>query len=178
MPIHLRHALGEQILQGLLNGLAFCLLAYSLIQWVTQRDRMFGFYALVVLGSAGLLLQFFGIGPQYLWPNNPGWTALRPSSRADGAGPGRSFSRPHTGWRQPQRPVCAHHARGCRHHGSGASPWLGWLSIALGGTFMSLAGALPSLISLPAALARVRQKDLPIGATLLVAWVASASLPV
>ena len=51
MPIHLRHALGEQILQGLLNGLAFCLLAYSLIQWVTQRDRMFGLYALVVLGQ-------------------------------------------------------------------------------------------------------------------------------
>ena len=71
MPIHLRHALGEQILQGLLNGLAFCLLAYSLIQWATQRDRMFGFYALVVLGSAGFSLQFFGIGPQYLWPNNP-----------------------------------------------------------------------------------------------------------
>lgn len=71
MPIHLRQALREQMLQGLLNGLAFCLFAYSLIQWVTQRDRMFGFYALVVLGSAGFSLQFFGVGPQYLWPDNP-----------------------------------------------------------------------------------------------------------
>lgn len=71
MPQHMRQALGEQMLQGLLNGLAFCLLAYSLIQWVTQREHMFGFYALVVLGSAVFSLQFFGIGPQYLWPGNP-----------------------------------------------------------------------------------------------------------
>ncbi len=47
----------------------------------------------------------------------------------------------------------------------------GWLSVAAAIAFMSLAGALPSLISLPIAIARVRQKD-PIGATLLMAWIA------
>ena len=35
--------------------------------------------------------------------------------------------------------------------------------------FMSLVGPLPSLLSIPAALRRVREKD-PIGTTLLVAW--------
>lgn len=173
MPIHLRHALGEQILQGLLNGLAFCLLAYSLIQWVTQRDRMFGFYALVVLGSAGFSLQFFGIGPQYLWPNNP-WMDLHSGPAAGLMALTGSFlflghtlagDNPNGRYARTMRVGAGITAAVC------IALVLGWLSVSFAIAFMSLAGALPSLISLPAALARVRQKD-PIGATLLVAWVA------
>ena len=173
MPIHLRHALGEQILQGLLNGLAFCLLAYSLIQWVTQRDRMFGFYALVVLGSAGFSLQFFGIGPQYLWPNNP-WMDMHSGPAAGLMALTGSFlflghtlagDNPNGRYARTMRVGAGITAAVC------IAFVLGWLSVPFAIAFMSLAGALPSLISLPAALARVRQKD-PIGATLLVAWVA------
>lgn len=173
MPIRLRHALGEQILQGLLNGLAFCLLAYSLIQWVTQRDRMFGFYALVVLGSAGFSLQFFGIGPQYLWPNNPwmdrysgpvaGLMALTGSFLF--LGHTLAGDNPNGRYARTMRVGAGITAAVC------IALVLGWLSVPFAIAFMSLAGALPSFISLPAALARVRQKD-PIGATLLVAWVA------
>jgi len=173
MPHHMRHALGEQMLQGLLNGLAFCLLAYSLIQWVTQRDRMFGFYALVVLGSAGFSLQFFGIGPQYLWPGNPwmdrysgpaaGLTALAGSflflghTLADNTQSSR-YARTMRAGAVITAAVCA-------------ALMLGGLSVPIAIAFMSLAGPLPSLISLPAAIARVRQKD-PIGTTLLAAWIA------
>ena len=173
MPIHLRHALGEQILQGLLNGLAFCLLAYSLIQWVTQRDRMFGFYALLVLGSAGFSLQFFGIGPQYLWPNNP-WMDRYSGPAAGLIALTGSFlflghmlagDNPNGRYARTMRVGAGITAAVC------IALVLGWLSVPFAIAFMSLAGALPSLISLPAALARVRQKD-PIGATLLVAWVA------
>ena len=173
MPIHLRHALGEQILQGLLNGLAFCLLAYSLIQWVTQRDRMFAFYALVVLGSAGFSLQFFGIGPQYLWPNNP-WMDMHSGPAAGLMALTGSFlflghtlagDNPNGRYARTMRVGAGITAAVC------IALVLGWLSVPFAIAFMSLAGALPSLISLPAALARVRQKD-PIGATLLVAWVA------
>ena len=173
MPIHLRHALGEQILQGLLNGLAFCLLAYSLIQWVTQRDRMFGFYALVVLGSAGFSLQFFGIGPQYLWPNNP-WMDMHSGPAAGLMALTGSFlflghtlagDNPNGRYARTMRVGAGITAAVC------IALVLGWLSVPFAIAFMSLAGALPSFISLPAALARVRQKD-PIGATLLVAWVA------
>lgn len=173
MPIHLRHALGEQILQGLLNGLAFCLLAYSLIQWVTQRDRMFGFYALVVLGSAGFSLQFFGIGPQYLWPNNP-WMD-RYSGPAAGLmaltgsflflGHTLAGDNPNSRYARTMRVGAGITAAVC------IALVLGWLTVPFAIAFMSLAGALPSFISLPAALARVRQKD-PIGTTLLVAWIA------
>ena len=178
MPIHLRHALGEQILQGLLNGLAFCLLAYSLIQWVTQRDRMFGFYALVVLGSAGFSLQFFGIGPQYLWPNNP-WMDMHSGPAAGLMALTGSFlflghtlagDNPNGRYARTMRVGAGITAAVC------IALVLGWLSVPFAIAFMSLAGALPSLISLPAALARVRQKD-PIGATLLLAGSPSASLP-
>ena len=173
MPIHLRHALGEQILQGLLNGLAFCLLAYSLIQWVTQRDRMFGFYALVVLGSAGFSLQFFGIGPQYLWPNNP-WMDRYSGPAAGLIALTGSFlflghmlagDNPNSRYARTMRVGASITAAVC------IALVLGWLTVPFAIAFMSLAGALPSFISLPAALARVRQKD-PIGTTLLVAWVA------
>jgi len=173
MPIHLRQALREQMLQGLLNGLAFCLFAYSLIQWVTQRDRMFGFYALVVLGSAGFSLQFFGVGPQYLWPDNPwmdrysgpaaGLMALAGSflflgHTLAGDTPGSRYARTMRVGAAVTAAVCI-------------ALVVGWLTVPLAIAFMSLAGALPSLISLPAAMARVRHKD-PIGATLLVAWIA------
>ena len=173
MPIHLRQAMREQMLQGLLNGLAFCLFAYSLIQWVTQRDRMFGFYALVVLGSAGFSLQFFGVGPQYLWPDNPwmdrysgpaaGLMALAGSflflgHTLAGDTPGSRYARTMRVGAAVTAAVCI-------------ALVVGWLTVPLAIAFMSLAGALPSLISLPAAMARVRHKD-PIGATLLVAWIA------
>jgi len=173
MPHHMRQALGEQMLQGLLNGLAFCLLAYSLIQWVTQRDPMFGFYALVVLGSAGFSLQFFGIGPQYLWPGNPwmdrysgpaaGLIALAGSflflgNTLAGNAPGSRYAR-------TMRVGAAITAGVC------VAVVIGWLSVPIAIAFLSLAAPLPSLFSLPAALTRVRQKD-PIGATLLVAWIA------
>ncbi len=173
MPQYMRQALGEQMLQGLLNGLAFCLLAYSLIQWVTQRDRMFGFYALVVLGSAGFSLQVFGIGPQYLWPDNL-WMN-RHSGPAAGlmALVGSFLFLSHTlsdttqssRYARTMRAGAAITAVVC------AALLLGLLSVPLAIAFMSLAGPLPSVISLPAAIARVRQKD-PIGATLLAAWVA------
>ena len=152
MPIHLRHALGEQILQGLLNGLAFCLLAYSLIQWVTQRDRMFGFYALLVLGSAGFSLQFFGIGPQYLWPNNP-WMDRYSGPAAGLIALTGSFlflghmlagDNPNSRYARTMRVGASITAAVC------IALVLGWLSVPFAIAFMSLAGALPSFILKPA----------------------------
>lgn len=173
MPIHMRQALGEQMLQGLLNGLAFCLLMYSLIQWVTQREHMFGFYALVVLGSAGFSLQFFGIGPQYLWPGNP-WMDRYSGLIAGLVALAGSFL--FLGHTLADNTQSSRYARTMRVGAAitavvCAAVVLGVLSVPIAIAFMSLAGPLPSIISLPAAIARVRQKD-PIGATLLAAWIA------
>ena len=172
MPYQMHQALREQMLQGLLNGLALCLLVYSLVQWVTQREHLFGFYALVVLGSAGFSMQFFGIGDQFLWPGNlwmsrhagvvAGLIALAGSFLFLGAALAHN---PRSRYARAMRAGAAITAMVC------VAVALGWLSIPIAIAFMSLVGPLPSLISVPAAIARVRQKD-PIGATLLVAWIA------
>lgn len=173
MPSQLHHALRDQMLQGLLNGLALFLLAYSLIQWITQRDRLFAFYALVVIGSAGFSLQFFGIGAQFLWPDNPwmarhggvaaGLTALAGSFLF--LGHALSDSRRPTRYARIMRWGAAITGTLC------VAMMLGWVSVPIAIAFMSLVGPLPSVLSVPAALALVRKKD-AIGATLLVAWVA------
>lgn len=171
-PQHMREVLREQMLQGLLNGLALCLLIYSLAQWATQRDRLFGFYALVVLGSAGFSLQFFGIGAQYLWTGNAwmgrnaglvaGLLALAGSFLFLGAALADTRSRLY---------ALAMRVGGAITLAVCAGVALGVVSPAIAVAFMSLVGPAPSIISLPAAIARVRQKD-PIGATLLAAWIA------
>jgi diguanylate cyclase len=63
-------ALHEQMLQGLLTGLALCLLIYSLANWATLREVLFLKYALLVSGSLLFSLLQFGVGGQYVWPDN------------------------------------------------------------------------------------------------------------
>lgn len=64
-------AMNEQMLQGILTGVALCLLIYSLAQWVNLRDVLFIQYALLLMGSLLFSLHLFGLGTQYLWRNNP-----------------------------------------------------------------------------------------------------------
>ena len=68
-------ALQEQMLQGLLTGLALCLLIYSLANWATLREVLFLKYALLVAGSLLFSLLQFGVGAQYVWPDNA-WIEL------------------------------------------------------------------------------------------------------
>lgn len=173
MPHGLYRALREQMLQGLLTGLAFCLLVYSLIQWASQRERLFAYYALVVLGSTGFSIQFFGIGAQFLWPGNQ-WMAAHAGIASGLLALTGSFlflnytlAGPSTSGRY-QRVM---------HAGAAVTMLvcLAYLADVLaprGATaFMSLVGPLPSILSIPMALRRVRERD-PIGTTLLFAWLA------
>jgi diguanylate cyclase (GGDEF)-like protein len=80
LPLSLRtpedftaHESQGQILQGLIAGLALCMLIYSLAHWVSLRDRSFIDYALMLGGNLVFTLAQFGIGGQYLWPD---WPAL------------------------------------------------------------------------------------------------------
>ncbi len=57
----------EQMLQGLLIGVALCLILYSLGQYASTRERLFGKYALLVFGSLSFTLLQLGIGAQYVW---------------------------------------------------------------------------------------------------------------
>ncbi|MYM67140.1 response regulator [Pseudoduganella sp. FT55W] len=68
-------ALNEQMLQGVLTGLSLCLLLYSLAQWATLREPLYGKFALLVLGTTLFSVEFFGLGHQYLW-NNSAWMSI------------------------------------------------------------------------------------------------------
>jgi diguanylate cyclase (GGDEF)-like protein len=68
-------ALDEQMLQGLLTGLALCLLIYSLAQWITLKEHLFVKYAILIFGGLLFTTLQFGIGSQYLWHGNP-WIEL------------------------------------------------------------------------------------------------------
>jgi len=170
-PYRSHLALREQMLQGLLNGLAFFLLVYSLIQWAVQRDRLFAYYALVVLGSAGFSLQFFGIGAQFLWPGNV-WVEGHGATIAGFVALVGSFlflshalaaDAPLSRYMRVMKLGAAVSALLCVAH------MLDMVGTRMTTVFMSLLGPLPSIFSIPAALRRLRRRD-PIGATLLVAW--------
>ncbi len=67
-------ALNEQMLQGLLLGLSMCLLLYSLAQWISLREPLFGKFALLVGGTTMFSVELFGLGQQYLWSQHPWMT--------------------------------------------------------------------------------------------------------
>jgi diguanylate cyclase len=62
--------LREQLLQGLLIGIALCLIFYSLGQYASTREALFAKYALLVAGSGWFTLLQLGIGQQFVWRDN------------------------------------------------------------------------------------------------------------
>lgn len=71
----LGRAVNEQMLQGVLTGLALCLIFYSMAQWYSLREPLFIQYALLTSGSLLYSLHFFGVGQQYLWGHSPWLTS-------------------------------------------------------------------------------------------------------
>ena len=63
------------MLQGVLTGLALCLIFYSMAQWYSLREPLFIQYALLTSGSLLYSLHFFGVGQQYLWGHSPWLTS-------------------------------------------------------------------------------------------------------
>lgn len=69
----MRYELQVQLVQGVIVGLALCMLMYSLAHWFSLRDAVFLDYALLLAGNSLFGLTYFGIGPLWLWPE---WPAL------------------------------------------------------------------------------------------------------
>ncbi len=59
------------LVQGLMLGVVWCFLTISLVQWWMLRDAVYLWYALSLIGSGSFFLSFFGVGPQFLWPDLP-----------------------------------------------------------------------------------------------------------
>lgn len=163
---------GEQMLQGLLTGLALCLLVYSLGQWLILRDLLYGKYALLITGSLLFSLLHFGIGAQYVWGKWP-WVETHMSGLSAMIAATGSF-------------LFYEHAM----RGPELKPWLGrlmkwgavstactglafaldFITIQTVTTITSTVGLAPALLTAPAALTRARHGD-PMGGWFFVAWI-------
>jgi diguanylate cyclase (GGDEF)-like protein len=166
-------ALAEQMLQGLLTGLALCLLVYSLAQWVTLGEHMYIKYAILISGSLLFSLLQFGIGSQYLWPGNM-WAETHMAGLSALIAATGSF-------------LFIEHAL----KGPNTLQWFSWLMKA--GAFftvffavcfsfdlidvyivtaiISSLGLAPALLGLPGAISRARRGD-SVGFYFLLAWAA------
>lgn len=168
----LNNALNEQMLQGVLTGLALCLICYSLAQWLSLREPLFIQYAVLTTGSMLYSMHYFGIGQQYLWGENAWLTehAVGLASLVALAGSFLFMSQAIEGHGSSTRFL-----RGMR--------WCAWACFGLAviyaldivslktvATIISLTGPLPSVLCMPKALKRARAGD-SIGVTLLIAWV-------
>lgn len=169
--VHAEHALREQMLQGLLTGLALCLWIYSLAQWVNQREVLFLQYTLLISGSLLFSLHFFGVGAQYLWGGLPwfehhasGLSALMATcgsflfiGQALAAGNPRNRLMRAMRWGAAGTALLA------------VAFALDLFNTRVLAAIVSVLGLVPALMGIPGAVARMRQGD-PVGRTLLLAW--------
>ena len=165
-------ALDEQMLQGLLSGLALCLLVYSLAQWVTLREHLFVKYAILIFGGLLFTLLQFGVGSQYVWHGNP-WIELHAGGLSALIAATGSF-------------LFIEQALA----GPDLKPWLSrlmkigacitiffalcfsfdWINVGTVTIVVGTIGLTPALLGIPTAIVRARRGE-TIGIYFLIAWV-------
>lgn len=169
--MHAEHALREQMLQGLLTGLALCLWIYSLAQWINQREVLFLQYTLLISGSLLFSLHFFGVGAQYLWGGLP-WFEQHASGMSALMATCGSFL--FIGQALAAGNPRNRLMRAMRWGAAGTAPLALAFALDLFDTrvlaaIVSVLGLVPALMGIPGAVARMRQGD-AVGGTLLLAW--------
>lgn len=167
----LSKAVNEQMLQGVLTGLALCLLVYSLAQWLSLRDPLFIHYALLTSGSLLFSLHLFGVGRQYLWSDSlwhevhvAGLAALLATCGSflfighalAGHTPGSRFLR----FMRGGAVLCVLIAM---------AYGLGVISTRAIAAIVSILGLVPALMGIPGAARRAMRGD-GVGTSLLLAW--------
>lgn len=164
-------ALNEQMLQGVLTGLALCLLIYSLAQWMHLRDVIFLHYALLISGSLLFSLHLFGLGSQFVWRDNAwmenhiaGLSALMATCGSFlFIGQALAAARMRSPLLRAMRWGAAFTALLALIYA------LDVIDTRIIVAIVSILGLVPALMGIPGALQRTRQGD-PVGASLLLAW--------
>ncbi|TXF99017.1 hybrid sensor histidine kinase/response regulator [Massilia arenae] len=167
-------SLVEQMLQGLLFGIAACLVLYSLGQWVALRDGLFLKYALFIGGLTVYLATWYGTAEQFLWRDHL-WLSEHMMGIASMIGSVGAYlfveqimARP--GRDRKFRIVMRSGAAICALSAvAWAFDWIAHLPMIV---ITSTVGAVPMLLGVPAAFRRMRERD-AIGAYFLISWVAS-----
>lgn len=167
-------ALNEQMLQGLLTSLVLCLLFYSMLQWISLREPLYIKYAVLIFGSGLFSVHFFGIGEQYLWPDGSwiGNHAAGLSSLIAAFGT-TLFVADVLGGDMSRKLRIAMRIVGAIFVVTAIGYALNILDIYFVSIVMSFLGALPSLLGVPGAIARMRRGD-HTGAYFIAAWVTYA----
>jgi diguanylate cyclase len=170
-------AINEQLLQGFLLSIALCLVVYSLFRSAALRDVFFLKYAVLVAGGAATSLLQMGIGAQHLWSGLP-WVELHIAGLGSLAALGGTFLFLEEALREP---VTGTRARwGYSHIMQGGAVLLALIAIAFAldliglrilALMLSALGTLPTIISLPRIIRRVRRRDM-VGWYLLLAFTA------
>ena len=173
---HAFHAasLAEQMLQGLLFGVAACLVLYSLGQAITLHDALFLKYALFIGGLTVYLATWYGTAEQFLWRDHL-WLSehmMGISSMIGAVGAylfvEQIMARP--GQDRKFRIVMRSGAAICAVTGvAWAFDWITHLPMIV---ITSTIGAVPMLLGVPAAFRRMRARE-AIGAYFLISWMAS-----
>ena len=164
-------AMNEQMLQGMIAGLALCLLIYSLAQWINLRDVLFIQYALLITGSTLFSLHLFGLGSQYLWQDNAWFEqhAAGLSALMATCGSFLFISQALEGHRPQSRLLRAMRGGAVLCVLLAVVHALDVLSTPAIAAIVSILGLVPALMGIPGAVRRARQGD-PVGTSLLLAW--------
>jgi diguanylate cyclase len=161
-----------QVSQGMMAGVALCMLLYSLAQWTGLRDPVFLHYALTIAGIAVFLFAYFGLGAQHLWGDNTSFaTRAAVAALLLGGVPGGFLFIDGALKVREIRPGIANALR------AGAA-----MSGLIGGAFVAdlvgyraaqlsatLLGQLPMMLAIPVAWVRARRGE-RIGIYMLIGW--------
>jgi diguanylate cyclase len=163
--------LNEQMLQGVLLGVALCFLAFSLVRGIAFRELFFLKYALLILGGVLFSLLQTGIGSQYLWFANP-WIETHMGGLSAFLASTGSFLFIEQALGNDMKPWL----RRWMKIGAGLCVFLAlcyaldWIGIELVTLLVSTLGLVPALLGLPGAIAMARRGE-RVGWYFLVAWI-------
>ena len=166
-------AVAEQMAQGLMVGIALCLLLYSLGQWVGSREPLFLKYALLVSGSMLFTLLLLGVGSQYVWTNNF-WMEQHMSGISSAMAIGGTFLFLEESLREPGRGLWFPRIM---KGGAVLALLLGLvyafdlIDTGVLSIIITLFGPIPAIICMPRFIERVRRGE-AVGIYLLLAWTA------
>lgn len=147
--------------QGLLTGIALCLLLYSLAQWFIVREAAFAYYSLNVLGVALFFLNQYGLGAEHLWSESP-WLMGKLSPLTvliATTGAAMFIDRVLLVRSAYPRVSRVLHASATLAVLTGALFLLDWLPYRLTGSVATLLGPVPMLLGVPVAWLRARRGD-------------------
>ncbi len=167
---HLK-SLHEQMLQGILLGVALCFLMFSLVRGLNFREPFFLKYAILITGGVLFSLLQSGIGSQYIWFANP-WVETHMGGLSAFIASTGSFLFIEQALGNDMKPWL----RRWMKIGAGVSMFfalcyaLNWIDIRMVTLLVSTFGLLPSLLGLPGAIAMARRGE-RVGWYFLIAWV-------